>query len=115
MRTNEERIAALHRRAGKLKREKTKLEMRMAGAASAASGLLLLFFLTFHMPGPAAAPEASDGTSAFMGMSGSIFSVNDSLAFVVIAILAFLLGVSVTVFCFLWKQRREEPGSGEES
>ena len=50
-----------------------------------------------------------------MGMSGSIFSVNDSLAFVVIAILAFLLGVSVTVFCFLWKQRREEQGSGEES
>ena len=111
MRTNEERLAAMHRRAAELAREKRKKRSVLAGALSIAACLTLLIVLAVHIPGASAilSPGVS-GTS----MSGSIFSENGSLGYIVIAIIAFLLGISVTVFCFRLKKWRDRKDNGDD-
>ena len=41
-------------------------------------------------------------------MSASLFSGSGALGYIVIALLSFLLGVSVTVFCFRLKKWQDE-------
>lgn len=101
MRTNEERIAAMHSRAAELKKERARLHVRLSGAVSMFSCLLLVILLAAWMPGTMAG-VAQEVSAA--GMSGSMFSSQGALGYVVIAIIAFLLGVSVTVFCFRLRQ-----------
>ena len=43
-----------------------------------------------------------------VGMNASIFAQKETLGFIVIAILSFLLGVAVTIFCFYLKKLYRE-------
>lgn len=45
MRTNDERIAAMHRRASELMQERKQNKMRLAGAVSGALGILIILLL----------------------------------------------------------------------
>ena len=47
-----------------------------------------------------------------MGMSGSIFSDNGILGFIVVGVLAFLLGICVTVFCFKTARFKDDEEEG---
>ena len=103
MRTNEERIAAMHARAAELRREKRKRETRLAGAAAVVLCLALTVALAAWMPRLSTAMTGAPGA-----MSASIFSDSGALGYIVVALLAFLLGVSVTVFCLRLEKWREE-------
>ncbi len=103
MRTNEERLAAMHARAAELRRENRKKLTRLAGGASVVLCLALVAALAVWMPRLSAALPGAPGA-----MSASIFSGSEALGYIVVALLAFLLGVSVTVFCLRLKKWRED-------
>lgn len=111
MRTDEELVSAMHERAADLKREKIKRRLLItAGAAVTTASFSLLIFLAFWMPGVTGilAGEPS-GTE----MNASIFSASGAMGYLVIAVIAFLLGVSVTLFCFKLKQWQDSRGIGK--
>ena len=94
MRTDEERLKAMHKRAEQIARRN---QVRKAwGITAAAIGM--------SMPG------IVDGERSLVqdqGMSASVFSSSSILGYVVIAILAFALGVSVTILCVRLKRARK--------
>ena len=97
MRTNEERIAAMHKRAGELEKENRQRRVRIIQAVSVAACIAAVIALAFFMPGLSQALVAGESQG---GMSASIFSESSALGYIVIGILAFLLGAAVTIFCF---------------
>lgn len=95
MRTNEERIEAMHRRAAELEREQRVRKARFAGTAAALVSFAAVILLAIMMPDlfQVVVPENS-------GMSGSIFASGGHLGGIVICIIAFLLGAAASAFCF---------------
>ena len=108
MRTNEERIAAMHKRAAELEKEKRQRTAAIIQAVSVAACFAAVIMLAFLMPGFSQTfiSENSQGS-----MSASIFSESRVLGYIVIGILAFLLGAAVTIFCFRLKswQKDKDP------
>lgn len=106
MRTNDERLAALHKRAGEIKKENRSRRVRLIQYASCAACFLLVITLALWIP-------VTEGTlipSGTGSMSASIFSGSGYLGYIVIGIVAFLLGCAVTVFCFRlrkWQKDKE--------
>ena len=94
MRTNEERIEAMHRRAAELEREQRVRKARFAGTAAALVSFAAVILLAVMMPdlSQVVVPENS-------GMSGSIFASGGHLGGIVICIIAFLLGAAASAFC----------------
>lgn len=111
MRTNEERIAAMHKRAAEIEREDKNRKVLIMQGASVVVGLAAVIVLAFIMPGMAGSLAVESATSA---ARASIFSANNSLGYIVIAVIAFLFGISVAVFCFRLKKWRDENGDAEE-
>ena len=105
MRTNEERIAALHGRASQLKQERRNQQFAAICAVSGAVCLGFLSGMAVLMRG-FSVNNFLDGASD--AMNASIFSESSSLTYIVIAILAFLLGITVTVFCYRMKKWLDE-------
>jgi|GEM_PF-1013581 hypothetical protein len=111
MRTNEERIEAMHRRAAQLaeaERAKRAVRARLIGAGAGAVSFAAVILLAVMMP------DLSDNAApagAGSGMSGSIFAANGYLGYVVIGIVAFLLGAAVTVFCIRLKDYSDSGGA----
>ena len=104
MRTNEERIAAMHGRALKLQKEEKDRRFFSVCAVSAVvcAGILIGMSAIFPRVSEKRFPEASES------MNASIFAGSNMLSYLVIAILAFLLGILVTVFCFRLKKWMSE-------
>ena len=111
MRTNEERIAAMHVRANEIKKEDGVLRNRIIEDSSIAAGIVLVIVLAVAMPGYAGllTPEAT--TEA---MSASIFSESSALAYIVIGALSFLLGITATLFAFRLKKMGDEEKTNPE-
>ena len=107
MRTNEERVAALHERVRQLEYRRQLNITRIVSAAAVAAGLALIVLLGFIIPG------AVENVPAFyeeQGMTASILSSNSALGFIVIGILAFILGVLVTILCYRLKRQLGDQG-----
>ena len=104
MRTDEERIAAMHRRAAQLKEKNNKRQTYLAGALSAAASLALIMIFALRIYGiRGGLATGYTGT----GMSGSILSSGGATGYAVIAIAAFFLGSCITVFCFKLRNRKD--------
>ena len=105
MRSDEERIAALHRRAAELEKQKRFRRTRIMQISSVAACLVVIILLAAAMPGITAlySPQAVQES-----MNASIFTDSNALGFIVIAVLSFLLGVTATIFCFRLKKYRDE-------
>lgn len=111
MRTNEERIAALHRQTAELNRAKRNCAFAAVCTVSAAVSISILTGMSVLFPKISediAAENAADS------MQASILSSSSLQGCIVIAILAFLLGITVTVLCFhlkRWMDRKngEDP------
>ena len=101
MRTNEERIAAMHKRAAELEKEKRQHKVQIIQTVSVAACFALVIVLSLLMPGFSEAFVVGDQQGS---MSASIFSASSVLGYIVIGILAFLLGAAVTIFCFRLKK-----------
>ena len=112
MRSHEERVTETKRRIAKIEREKRRRNtVNMASAVAAC--LVLLIGASLAMPGIAARIQTGDYSG--FETAASIFHSGAALGYIVIGLLAFLLGVCVTVLCFRLRQMSREDGQDEES
>ena len=113
MRSHEERVTETKRRIAKIEREKRLRRNTVTMASAVAACLALLIGASLAMPGIAASIQTGD--YAGFETAASIFHGGAALGYIVIGLLAFLLGVCVTVLCFRLRQMNREDGQDEES
>ena len=104
MRSNEERILQMHKRAEELKHKNDVLRMWGTSAALVAACIVVIVLAGMAVPSALNDPQSFGQDRS---MSASIFATGSSLGFVVIGIFAFLLGVSITVLCYRLKRSRK--------
>ena len=112
MRSHEERVAETKRRIAKIEREKRLRRNKITMASVVAACLVLLIGASLAMPGIAASIQTGDysGFETAASMYGG-----GALGYIVIGLLAFLLGVCVTVLCFRIRQLSRENAQDKES
>ena len=101
MRTNEERIELLHQKAAQFKKEATDRRIRIVQITSVSFVLIVMILVACYMPHIAGMSVLDDIP---VSMNASIFSNTKALSFIIIAILSFLSGAAVTIFCFYLKR-----------
>ncbi len=112
MRSHEERVAETKRRIAKMEREKRRRRNTITMASAVAACLALLIGASFAMPGIAASIQAGD--YAGFETAASMYGGGAALGYIVIGLLAFLLGVCVTVLCFRLRQMNREDDQNKE-
>ena len=113
MRSHEERVAETKRRIAKMEREKRRRRDTITMASAVAACLALLIGASLAMPGIAANIQTGDYSG--FETAASIFHGGAALGYIVIGLLAFLLGVCVTVLCFRIRQLNRENTQDKES
>ena len=113
MRSHEERVAETKRRIAARQREKRLRRNTITIASAVAACLALLIGASLAMPGIAASIQT--GNYSGLETAASIFHGGAALGYIVIGLLAFLLGVCVTVLCFRLRQMNREDGQDRES
>ena len=113
MRSHEERVAEAKRRIAQIEQEKRRRRNTVIMASAVAACLALLIGASLAMPGIAASIQTGDYSG--FETAASIFHGGAALGYIVIGLLAFLLGVCVTVLCFRLRQMSREDGQNEES
>lgn len=113
MRSHEERVAETKRRIAARQREKRLRRNTITMASAVAACLVLLIGASLAMPGIASRIQASDYSG--FETAASIFHGGAALGYIVIGLLAFLLGVCVTVLCFRLRQMNREDDQNKES
>ena len=113
MRSHEERVAETKRRIAKIEREKRLRRDTITMASAVAACLALLIGASLTMPGIASRIQTGDYSG--FETAASIFHGGAALGYIVIGLLAFLLGVCVTVLCVRLRQMSREDGQNEES
>lgn len=105
MRTNEERIRLVHEGAARQRRARTRRRRRAQGAACLSACLLLVACTGALMPALMARSEGGGVTHA----SGAASLIGDhaALGYILMGLLAFLLGVCVTVLLYRLRRRAE--------
>jgi len=112
MRTNEERIVAMHKRALQLEYEKRKRTAIISYIGAAIVTVAAMVLLTVVVPG---LPTNLDLVSQNMGMNGSVFSDSNMLNYIIVGLGAFLLGIAVTIFCYKINQMQKSGASNDAS
>ena len=113
MRSHEERVAETKRRIAKIEREKRLRRNTVTMASAVAACLALLIGASLAMPGIAA--NIQTGNYSGFETAASIFHGGAALGYIVIGLLAFLLGVCVTVLCFRLRQMNRDDTQDKES
>ena len=113
MRSLEERVVETKRRIAKIERAKRLRRNTITIASAVAACLALLIGASLAMPGIAASIQTGD--YAGFETAASIFHGGAALGYIVIGLLAFLLGVCVTVLCFRLRQMSRENAQDKES
>ena len=113
MRSHEERVAETKRRIAARQRERRLRRDRITMVSAAAACLVLLIGVSLAMPGIAASIQT--GNYSGFETAASIFHSGAALGYIVIGLLAFLLGVCVTVLCFRIRQLSRENAQDRES
>ena len=113
MRSQEERVAETKRRIAKIEREKRLRRNTPAMASAVAACLALLIGASYAMPGIAAKIQPGDYSG--FETAASMYGGSAALGYIVIGLLAFLLGVCVTVLCFRLRQMSREDGQDRKS
>ena len=113
MRSHEERVAETKRRIAKIELEKRRRRDTITIASAVAACLALLIGASLAMPGIATRIQTGDYSG--FETAASIFHGGAALGYIVIGLLAFLLGVCVTVLCFRLRQMSREDDQNKES
>ena len=113
MRSHEERVAETKRRIAQIEREKRRRRNTVTMASAEPACLALLIGASFAMPGIAASIQAGD--YAGFETAASMYGGGAALGYIVIGLLAFLLGVCVTVLCFRLRQMNRDDTQDKES
>ncbi len=98
MRNTEERLTAVLNRVTELDRQSRRTRAGYLAVMSFAACLLAIVALSAYMP--KWTESSANAESSGMAYSASLFAGNGALGYLVIGILAFILGVSVTILCF---------------
>ena len=112
MRSHEERVAEAKRRIAQIDQKKRRRRNTVTMVSAVAACLVLLVGTSFVMPGIAA--NIQTGNYSGFETAASMYS-GAALGYIVIGLLAFLLGVCVTVLCFQLRQMNREDGQDKES
>lgn len=108
MRSTDERIAAVQARSRSLQRRRARRRDLAISGVSAAACVAAICAFAVYVPGVIAeAPASPSGTS---GVYGSIMASGGYLGFIVIGILAFCLGIAVTMLCVKLRERERDAG-----
>ena len=110
MRTTAERLAAAKQRARELERARQRRRARGILCAGTAACLAAILGLALAMPSVTA---RFSGADYYGGMTASLFT-GESLGYLLVGLLAFALGVCVTVLCVRLHERERDEGSEEE-
>ena len=112
MRSNEERVVEVKRRIAEKERQKKLRRSRIAAVSAVAACLVLILVLSLFMPGIAG--QLRPGGYSDYEMVASMFGENGALGYIIIGLLAFLLGVCVTILCFRIRLLKREEQSMED-
>ena len=106
MRTSEERLAALHARAGEIRKTERARKANLARISATAACLCFVIALALFVPqvGPGSIEGTGPTDVVPGGLYGSIFTDTTYLGYIVIGIVAFLLGAVLTMFLFRLKR-----------
>ena len=114
MHSTDERVAAVERRVKELGEQKKHWERRTIGLSATAACLLIVVGMGIAMPG--IMEGLSQGNYTDTNMMASIFYEVSVLGYVLIGLLAFALGVCLTILCFLLgrgnQQDKEDDDAG---
>ena len=113
MRSHEERVAETKRRIAKIEREKRRRRNTITMASAVAACIVLLIDASLAMPGIAASIQTGDYSG--FETAASMYGGGAALGYIVIGLIAFLLGVCVTVLCFRLRQMNREDDQNKES
>ena len=113
MRSHEERLAEAKRRIAKIERAKRLRRNTITMASAVAACLALLIGASLAMPGIASRIQTGDYSG--FETTASMYGGGAALGYIVIGLLAFLLGVCVTVLCFRLHQMNREDDQNKES
>ena len=113
MRSHEERVVETTRRFAAMESKKRLRRNTVTMASAVAACLVLLIGASLAMPGIAESIQTGDYSG--FETAASIFHGGAALGYIVIGLLAFLLGVCVTVLCFRLRQMSREDGQDKES
>ena len=113
MLSHEERVAETKRRIAARQREQKLRRNMIAMVSAAAACLALIAGVSFAMPGIAAKIQTGDYTG--FETAASVFQSCAALGYIVIGLLAFLLGVCVTILCFRLRRMNREDAREQES
>ena len=105
MRTNEERIRLIHKRTAELNRKKEQKKRRVVDAACMAACLILVVGIGSFMPGLAAGIPGGEVHHA--SGAASLVGSHAALGYILMGLMAFLLGVFVTVLLYRLHRRNE--------
>lgn len=107
MRTTDERVSAVQRRTLHLQKiRRLQLRNRALSVAACAASVIVLVGMGIAIPG--IEERYSQAPIDLNGAAGSIFSATPGLGYVVIAVVAFLLGVCVSLLCIHLRRQSEE-------
>ncbi len=104
MRTTEERLSAMHERAEQLEYKKNVRKTWAVTAGAIAASFAIIVSVAFAIP---SVIDRAQGFTPDESMSASVFASGSMLGFVVIGILAFVLGISVTILCYRIKRYKK--------
>ena len=112
MRSHEERITETKRRIAARQRREQRRRSTITTISAAAACLVLILVLSLFMPGIAG--QLRPGGYSDYEMAASMFGENGALGYIIIGLLAFLLGVCVTILCFRIRLLNREEQSMED-
>ena len=113
MRSHEERVAEAKRRIAKIEREKRRRRNTITVASVVAACFVLIVGASIVMPVIVANIQTGDYSG--FETAASMYGGGAAFGYIVIGLLAFLLGVCVTVLCFRLRQMNREDGQDRES
>ena len=105
MRTDEERAGLIHKRTAEIKRERQKTKQRTLNLICIAACLILVVGLGSFMPGLAAGIPGGEVHHA--SGAASLVGSHAALGYILMGLMAFLLGVCVTVLLYRLHRRNE--------
>ncbi len=110
MRSTEERLAAVRQRAREIGKKRSKRRSRVILASALAASLLTIVGLSFFIP----SVTASTSTAEYFqpGTAASVFDASSSLGYILIGVLAFGLGVALTILCYRFQVRNKKEQGG---
>lgn len=112
MRSNEERVAAVKRRVRQLEAQRRRSRSRIAVLSSAVACLAIIVAAACAMPG--VMERLTAGNYAGYETAASIFGGSTTIGYIVIGLLAFVLGVLVTLLCFKLKDFDRRGGENSD-